>query len=154
MISIDPDKFDMIISVEPSLEDINEDGDARKFATTGPTSYNAYDNTSPSTGYDPSVYSQLAFGNTLRSSLGNIGTGWIAEVSDFKKWVVVNMSYHSTVSGRTCSKIFLIVFNGKNGDGMVFSTSNKWRSVSGVDQCASYIRSASSVLRSDADKRI
>lgn len=95
---------------------------------------------------DPRLFNQHSFGQILRSSLNNIGNGWSCNVTDFNKWVVVEMSHHDTVTGRTSSKTFLVVFQEK-GDGIVLSTNNKYRSISGAEQAVSYIKNASGALR-------
>lgn len=100
-----------------------------------------------STNYDdPALYNSFSFGQQLKSRLNN-SDGFYCEVTDFKKWVTVRMSHHNTITGRTSSKTFLIVFKQK-GDGIVLNTHNRYRTISGVDQAASYIKSAASVLQS------
>ena len=61
--------------------------------------------------------------------------------------VVVDVTYHHHISGRSASKTFLVVFDGgpkgnDPGGGMVLSTANKWRTISGYSQAVSYIKSA------------
>jgi hypothetical protein len=102
---------------------------------------------------DPKLYQAYSFGNALRQNLSNIGYGFSCKVTDFKKWVVAEIIHHNTITGKTSSKTFLIVFKDK-GDGIVLSTHNKYRTISGVDQAASYIRSACSSLQNDTQNRI
>lgn len=102
---------------------------------------------------DPKLYTDMAFGNQLRNRLSSLGNGFTVEVTDFNKWVSVNLGYHDTVSGITMSKTFLVVFQHK-GDGIVLNTANRYRTISGVDQAASYIRSVASVLQSKATQKI
>lgn len=102
---------------------------------------------------DPKMYSSFTFGNALRQSLSNIGPGYICKVTDFKKWVVVDVGYHNNITGRTAEKTFLIVFQEK-GDGIILSTHNRYRSISGVDQAASYIKSACNSLQGYSQNRV
>ena len=102
---------------------------------------------------DPQMYNTYSFGRTLRSQLSGLGAGFSCRVTDFKKWVVVDMSYHDIVTGRTSSKTFLIVFKQK-GDGIVLSTHNRYRSISGVDQAASYIRNVANSVKDSTQSKI
>ena len=102
---------------------------------------------------DPSMYNSFSFGRIVRNAISNMGQGWSAEVSDFKKWVVVNVKYHNYETSRAASKTFLIVFKMK-GDGMILSTHNRYRTISGVDQAVSYINSSCITLRNCTQNRI
>ena len=95
---------------------------------------------------DPKLHNPYSFGQSLRSALNNLGGGWSCKVTDFNKWVVVEMGHHDVITGRTSSKTFLVVFQEK-GNGIVLNTHNKYRSISGVEQAISYIKSASSSLK-------
>lgn len=138
-------KYDAILYV---TSQINED--TRYNATKSP---NSSDTTPTGWSDDPLMYANNNFGAALRNYVNNFGSGYWGEVTDFGKWVVCTTYYHSYVSGKTASKTFLIVFQDKN-NGIVLNTSNRWRTISGVDQAASYIRSASSVLQSEANRKI
>ena len=83
-----------------------------------------------------------------------MGPGYSAEVSDFKKWVVVRATYHNFETSRSATKTFLIVFQADNGDGIVLSTHNRYRTISGVDQASSYIRSACSTLKNSTQSKL
>lgn len=144
-------KYDAILCVNNML---NEDavGDERMYATKLPDGtpkffqgHGDWDN--------PKYYSQFSFGNTLQSMLSGLGKGFSAKVTEFGKWVVVDITYHNSMTGRSASKTFLIVFQMK-GDGIVLSTHNKYRSISGVSQAASYIRSAVSPLQNSTQSKI
>lgn len=142
-------KYDAILCIDPI--DMVCEVDDRMVARGKPqptTGFSKYYNAD-----DPKLYSYFTFGNALRQTLNNMGAGFMAKVTDFKKWVVVEVSYHNTITGKTSSKTFLIVFKQK-GDGMVLTTHNRYRTISGVDQAASYIRSACGSLQSDAQNRI
>jgi hypothetical protein len=108
---------------------------------------------------DPRLYAQNAFGRMMLSDLNGWRQGYSAKVSDFGKWVVVEVTYHHHVTGRSASKTFLVVFDGgpKGTDkagGMVLSTANKWRTISGYGQAVNYIKSASTALESGAQQKI
>lgn len=117
-------------------------------ATGGVVQYWDYD--------DPKLYAGNSFGRMLQQDLNHCRNGYSAKVSDFGKWVVVEMTCHNHISGRSASKTFLIVFTGgpNKGDGLVMSTANKWRSISGVSQAVSYISSACGALESDAARKL
>ena len=90
---------------------------------------------------DPKMHAQFTFGSSLRNDLESLGRGYSVKVTDFKKWVVVDIEHHNHVSGKTAGKTFLIVFKEK-GDGIVLSNHNRYRTISGPGQASSYIRSA------------
>lgn len=95
--------------------------------------------------YDWRVWSAAGFGKRLRSALS--GTGYSCEVLDAGKYLSCRVSYSDTGSGRTISKTFVIVFHSrKNGNGTVFTNSVRWRTISSVEQAASYIKSYVSAL--------
>ena len=102
---------------------------------------------------DPKMYNAFTFGRIVRSAINNMGPSWSAEVSDFKKWVVVTVKYYNHETNRSASKTFLIVFKHK-GDGIVLSTHNRYRTISGVDQAVTYIKSACNILQSSTQNRI
>lgn len=142
-------KYDAILYLEPS---INEGIDKRNYnkgktpsATVGFTQYYNAD--------DPKLYTSFSFGNAIRQSLNNLGGGYSCQVFDFKKWVVVTVTHSDIITGKSASKTFLIVFN-QDKDGIVLTTHNRYRSISGVDQAISYIRSSCNALQSDTQNRI
>lgn len=142
-------KYDAILCVD--VEDMICEADDRLIAINKPQptqGFSKYYNAD-----DPKLYSYFTFGNALKQSLNNMGSGYMAKVTDFKKWVVVDVSYHNNITGKTSSKTFLVVFKEK-GDGMVLTTHNRYRSISGVDQALSYIKSACGSLRNDTQNRI
>ena len=108
------DKFDAILYVTPDENDVFE-ADSRLMTTkqnsaspAGPNGYRI----------DPALWGSNTFGSSLQSSIGNLGTGWWCEVTDFKKYIVVTVGYHNIITGRTAHKVFLIVFEDK-GNGIV-----------------------------------
>lgn len=107
-----------------------------------------------STNWDnPKLYASFSFGNMLRSGLENMGSGYSSKVTDFGKWVVAEVNHHNIITGRTASKTFLIVFS-TNKDGYVLSTHNRYRTISGVDQALSYIKSTCSSLPGATQSKI
>ena len=101
---------------------------------------------------DPQMYNEFTFGKIIKRALDAI-QGFHAEVSDFKKWVVVRVTYSNYETSRTASKTFLVVFK-QDKEGIVLSTHNRYRSISGVDQAISYIKSACSNLISSTSTKI
>lgn len=152
----DISKYDAVLIC--NLSDIFEaQGDERSWSGSGPgkmsgkTPYLWYD--------DPRLYANNGFGRMMQASLNSWKNGYSAKVSDFGKWVVVEVTYHHYVTGRSASKTFLIVFDGgpKGTDkagGMVLSTANKWRTISGYEQAVSYIKSASTALESATSQKL
>lgn len=153
---IDTSKYDAILLC--NLNNVNEVyGDERSMAGAGPgrdygkSQYFWYD--------DPKLYASNAFGRMMLADLNNWRSGYSAKVSDFGKWVVVDITYHHHVTGRSASKTFLVVFDGgpkgtDKGGGMILSTANKWRTISGYGQAVSYIKSASVALENATSQKI
>lgn len=91
--------------------------------------------------HDPRVWSAASFGRRLISGLPQTN-GYYSEVLDCGKYVVCKASYVNPATGKGVSKQFVVVFdNPKTGDGNVFCTSTKWRTISSVDQAVNYIGS-------------
>lgn len=153
-------KYDAILicNIDDIVNDINESyGDERYYAGAGPgkdagkVPYLWYD--------DPRLYASNAFGQLMLNDLNNWRKGYSAKVTDFGKWVVVEVTHHNVITGRSASKTFLVVFDGglkgtDKGGGMVLSTANKWRTISGYSQASSYIKSASSALESSTSAKL
>lgn len=97
---------------------------------------------------DPKLFASWSFGNQIRNNLGNVGYGYGCEVADYGRYVSVKVTYSNPPTGKTASKTFLVVFEPDGKKGYVFQTSNRYRTFSGVSQAASYIKSATSSLRS------
>ena len=151
--NFNPEEYDAVLVYQPS---VNEDGldpllgtnGADKRATSaGPwkidkgaySTYLYYN--------DPKLYASWAFGKQLQTALTGFGAGFASEVSDYGKYVSVKVTYSNPPTGKTASKTFLIVFNPDGREGHVFSSSNRYRTFSGLTQAASYIKSAASSLR-------
>lgn len=142
-------KYDGILYID-DIEYITEDD--RRVASQGTVGYDKYFQGSVNWD-DPKLYSQFSFGQSLKNALNSMGAEWSCKVTDFKKWVVAEVQHHNTITGRTSSKTFLIVFKQK-GDGVILSTHNKYRTISGVEQAISYIRSASTSLRDSNQSKL
>lgn len=140
-------KYDAILYVEQPINEADKRSYHKK-GYSGPGGNSRYWDT-----YDPKLYDMFSFGNSLRQSLNSMGTGFSCEVTDFKKWVVVTVHHSNILTGKSASKTFLVVFN-PDKDGIVLSTHNRYRTISGVDQAASYIRSACNALQSDTQNNI
>lgn len=105
--------------------------------------------------YDSPDYKLLdayTFGKVVRSSLANLSAGYFSNVIDYGKYVIVTIGYNNSITGRSASKTYLIVFQSK-GDGVILSTSNKYRTISGAQQAISYIKSAASVLQNQTTSK-
>jgi hypothetical protein len=150
-------KYDAILVCNTQEFLIEAFGDERTYTgagpgkTTGNVPYLWYD--------DPRLYASNAFGKLMYNDLNNWKQGYSAKVTDFGKWVVVEVTHHNHITGRSASKTFLVVFDGgpkgtDKGGGIVLSTSNKWRTISGYSQASSYIKSASGALESATSQKI
>lgn len=149
-------KYDAILVC--NYEDMINEWDERSNASRNPDYKTHYKGMSWDVD-NPALYAQNNFGRIIQSSMNNWRTGYSSKVTDFGKWVTVEVTHHNFITGRSASKTFLIVFNGgPNGDdkggGIVLSTNNKWRSISGVSQALSYIQSASSALESSTSAKL
>lgn len=102
---------------------------------------------------DPKFFNISSFGNIVQDQLNDMGRGFSCSVTDFNKWIVVNVSYSNIVTGRTAGKTFLIVFK-RDGNGLVMNTANKYRTISGVSQAISYIKSSSNALKNSTQSKL
>lgn len=96
-------------------------------------------------GIDPN--SQLSYGSYVRSSLNTMGSEYSVKVTDMGSDIIVEVSCHNQQVGKSAQKTFLIKLNDKNGKGWVKAAANRYRTINGVDQAISYIRSASTSLK-------
>lgn len=142
-------KYDAVLYVDSALNEAADPrvkgGGKKIMADKGFTQYLDID--------DPQLYTNFSFGNIVRQTLNSIGNGYSCQVTDFKKWIVVTVTHSNIMTGKSSSKTFLIVFTlDKNG--MILTTSNRYRTISGVEQACSYIRSACTVLQSETQSKI
>lgn len=142
------DKYDAILYIDNNY--VNED---ERYSTTKTISGDWKSHTGYADADDPTLHASNAFGRLMQSELNNMGSNYSAEVTDFGKWVTVRVGYHSYVTGRASYKTFLVVFKDKN-DGIVLSTSNRWRSISGYAQAVSYIKLASQALKNSTSQKL
>lgn len=150
-------KYDAILVC--NMEDIINEafGDERYYTGDG---YGRMAGKVPYLNYDdPRLYASNAFGKAIQNELNTWKSGFSAKVTDFGKWVVVDVTFHHHVTGRSASKTFLVVFNGgktgtDKGGGMILSTANKWRTISGYSQAVSYIKSASGALEAATSQKL
>ena len=96
---------------------------------------------------DPKLYANWTFGKQLQNYLTNVGYGYGCEVADFGRYVTVKVTYANPPTGKTASKLFLVVFDPDGKKGNIFQTSNRYRTFSGLSQAGSYIKSCVSSLR-------
>lgn len=150
---MDISKYDAVLIC--NTENINEGyGDDRTISKSGPG--RIYSKTGLTTYDDPKLFANNAFGRVVQNALNNWRSDMSSVVTDFGKYVIVEVTHNNRITGRTASKTFLIVFNNNKdtSSGMVFSTANKWRTISGADQAASYIKSASTALESSTSQKL
>jgi hypothetical protein len=149
-------KYDAILVC--NYEDMIQEWDSRSYSSK-PMDGTTYYKGSSWEWDDPKLYADNGFGRMLQVDLNNWRPGFSARVTDFGKWVVVDVAHHNYITGRSAAKTFLVVFNGgPKGDdksgGLVLSTNNKWRSISGVSQASSYIKSACAALESGTSAKL
>lgn len=141
----DYSKYDYVLSIDSS---INE-------ATSDPRNYNVQVpsiDVNPGGNYigmrDPKLTVNWAFGRQLQRNLNDLGSEYSCQVFDTGGEVSVTVTHCSTSTGRSASKSFIIVFGTKDGKGIIKSSSTRWRTISGIGQAISYIRSVASNLYS------
>ena len=158
MNNINVSKYDAVLICNTNEFLTEASGDERYFGKTTPSAdkglksqYLMYD--------DPKLYASNAFGKALAYELNSWRQGYSTKVTDFGKWVVADVTYHNHITGRTAGKTFLIVFTGdpktnNAGSGMIMSTANKYRTISGYGQAVTYIKSASSTLEGTTSQKL
>lgn len=125
---------------------INESSDPRIQGTKGYTGLKDYGPDGWINRYDPKIWNAAGFGQRLQRMF-SMSSQFSIKVTDCGQYLSVTTSYHNIQSGVTKSKTFIIVFEDpKRGDGKIFSTSTKWRTISNVDQAYSYIYSATKAM--------
>lgn len=140
---IDESKYDAILCV---TEPVNEKFADRRMGDTitkGPINPGWGSQTGYLDYLTPDVTSAFSFGRNVKRAVES--NDLTVEVADFGPWISVRCTATNPATGRSASKTFLIVFQHKS-KGIVMSTSNKWRTIDGYGQAASYIKSACSPL--------
>lgn len=141
------DKFDYVLNVNDiNTEEINEAiSDPRNYSREVPSIQ-----VNPQGIYigrkDPKLMASWAFGKVLQRDLNSMGAGFSCQVLDCGGEVAVTITHNTSDTGKSASKSFIIVFDDKSGKGIVKSSSTRWRTISGVGQAVSYIRSVGSAL--------
>lgn len=145
---MDYNKFDYILVLDNLDNSINE-------ATTDPRNYSRKlpsIDINPQGMYvgirDPKLMASWAFGKVLQRDLNSMGSGYSCQVHDCGGEVAVTITHCCTDTGKSASRSFIIVFDSKSGDGVIKSSSTRWRSISGIGQAESYIKSVASSLQS------
>ena len=83
-------------------------------------------------GMDPN--SQLSYGTYIKNALETgFDRSYSVKVTDMGSDVIVDVTCHNQLTGRSASKIFLIKLKNKSAQGWVKSSSNRYRSINGVD---------------------
>lgn len=144
-------KYDAILYLDDSLNSINETDRMTGKDAPNASWQGSYAGSAATD--DPKMHNAFTFGRIVRNAISGMGPGWSSEVADFKKWVVVNVKYYNYETSRSAGKIFLIIFKHK-GDGIIMSTHNRYRSIAGVDQAVSYIKSSCTSLQNCTQNRI
>lgn len=104
--------------------------------------------------YDWKVWDGTGYGQRLQREANPGGKGFSIDVHDCGQQISCTAHYQSPGSGKKVSQSFIIVLNRPDrGDGTVFMTSTKWRTVSSISQAASYINSTIRSLASIADQK-
>lgn len=142
---MDLNKVDTVLYIDPSC--VNE-VDNRVYGP-GNNNMSWQGDDSP----DFALMDVYTFGKAVRSSLEGLSAGFHSKVTDFGKYVIVDIGYHNIITGRSASKTYLIAFKNK-GDGVIMSTSKKYRTVSGAQQAVSYIKSAASSLQNQTNAKL
>lgn len=136
-------KFDVILQLDNT---INEAADSRiKFGGGVTQPFIGHSDLKYWYGIDPN--SQLSYGSYVRNSLNTMGSEYSVKVTDMGSDIIVEVSCHNQQVGKSAQKTFLIKLSDKNGKGWVKAAANRYRTINGVDQAISYIRSASSSLK-------
>lgn len=149
------EQFDTILYFDGSEQDIFEGGvDPRNYNSKLPVGSDKPIKGQYVNYIDPKLYANWSFGNQLKRDVQSLGNNYSCEVSDFGQEIVIRVTHNDVVSGRTASKTFLIIFTNTKGEAYIKSHSNKWRSVSGLGQAASYIKSICSNLTSATQQKM
>lgn len=142
---MDLSKIDVVLSVLPSQ--INEDERVTNITGSPDWSWHGAQYDVP----DVKLYNTFAFGKVVSASLENLGRGFYHKITDFSKYVIVTIGYHNQITGRANEKTFLIDFT-LQGKGIIISSSLRYRTINGVTQAISYIKSAAQSMKNNTDR--
>jgi hypothetical protein len=150
--------FDAILYLDNSLQDdIFERGlgvDTRTINTRIPNTADKFADGNHAYAINPSLYASWSYGNQLKRSIQSWSSNYSCEVADFGQEIAVTVTHCEPATGRTASKTFLIIFTNTKGDAYVKNHSSKWRSVSGIGQAESYIKSVCSALSNSTQSKM
>ena len=149
------EQFDAILYFDGSEIDVFEGGvDPRNYNSKLPSGSDKPINGMYMNYIDPKLYANWSFGNQLKRDVQSLGSNYSCEVADFGQEIVVRVTHSDTVTGRSASKTFLVIFTNTKGEAYIKSHSNKWRSISGIGQAASYIKSICSNLSTSTQTKM
>lgn len=139
-------KVDTILYIDDSI--LNEAADPRVKMSTKVTNQTL--NWPQS--FDPN--SQFSYGSIVQSQLeGGFGRGYSVKVTDFGTDIFVEVSYSNQQTGRMNGKTFLIKMKNKTGEGWIKASAYRYRTITGIDQAISYIRSVSANLKGNTSQQ-
>lgn len=91
--------------------------------------------------WDWRVWDGTGFGKQLQQYL-DVGKEYSADVHDCGQYISAVVGYENPATGRKIQQSFIIVLDDpRKGDGTVFLSSTKWRTISTINQAANYILS-------------
>ena len=146
--------YDAVISVSQATDDavnearsssLNNTADPRGRVTADKVKLQGTNYYKTIVGYNPDA--QYALGPMMRSAL-QLGNGYFTEISDFGAAVVVRITYMQISTCKSASMTFLVTFNDRNGNGVVYANTRRHRTCTDYTQAVSYIRSFASQLQS------
>ena len=108
-------KYDAILicNIDDIVNDINESyGDDVHTPGEGPAKTLVIDHIY---GMMTLVYMPAMHLVNMLNDLNNWRKGYSAKVTDFGKWVVVEVTHHNVITGRSASKTFLVFDGGPKG---------------------------------------
>jgi hypothetical protein len=88
-----------------------------------------------------------SLGGQIRGYLSGLGQLYNIEVCDFGPAVSIRVTYNNPRTCKSASSTYLLVFNSKGGDGHLYTSSARSRTVSDFGQAASYVRSMAQALQ-------
>ena len=90
-------------------------------------------------GWISNPYEQYSLGQYVRNGLSSVGSGISTQVFDFGTDIVVHAEFYDIGTCKTSSANFLIKLSGKDGKGVVKSSSNRYRTINSIGEAVSYI---------------
>ena len=110
------EQFDAILYFDGSEIDVFEGGvDPRNYNSKLPSGSDKPINGMYMNYIDPKLYASWSFGNQLKRDVQSLGSNYSCEVADFGQEIVVRVTHSDTVTGRSASKTFLVIFTNTTG---------------------------------------